>query len=447
MFYILILFILILCILVLNVRWEYKLLPLFFVLFCFDNQVWFLRQLPLVQSGRAAVFMALLFYTFIKGNFIFSWRIFPLRIQFLFMLIVSFIIAFFSEYIDTSFHKFTIPLTNFLTSYFLCFIFFYYSNSETFFNARKLILICLLLLSYAAVLNYLSGYNPYLQMLYDTYGLPDNGNDLAHRFEDTLRFRVNSLFSTPFDFGYSCLIINLISLLLYHTKRISQKFFFLCFALSLFCIIIANTRTVHFCFILSLIVFYLFQGNKKRMFKVASLSAIILIIIIQISPKVNELFVTVFSMFNEETDVGGSSMGGRQLQLARSIYYFNESPIIGHGYNYISEYFGQGTGDLSHQDPDLMGFESVAFQLLLERGVVGIIAYLFLYLSIFIFFYKNRNYNRLYAAFGITILISYLFFAFATGELMSVPISMAMIGIAIKNVYDSKEYGCIDNNC
>ena len=66
---------------------------------------------------------------------------------------------------------------------------------------------------------------------------------------------------------------------------------------------------------------------------------------------------------------GGSSLAMREMQLNVSLTEFNKSPIIGNGTKYLAhamDYYGA----------ELLGAESIWFGLLIEKGIVGIVAFI-----------------------------------------------------------------------
>lgn len=84
------------------------------------------------------------------------------------------------------------------------------------------------------------------------------------------------------------------------------------------------------------------------------------------------------------------------------------------------------------------GYESVIFVLLIERGIIGIAAYMVFYGSVLFYLIKNRKYDTTLTALGISLFSIYLFFAIATGELLSVPVTLFFSGIIIRQIETKK---------
>lgn len=65
---------------------------------------------------------------------------------------------------------------------------------------------------------------------------------------------------------------------------------------------------------------------------------------------------------------GGSSLAMRMTQLDISYKAFLKSPLIGNG--------TKATSIVTEQNPELLGAESIWFTLLIEKGILGILAFL-----------------------------------------------------------------------
>lgn len=86
---------------------------------------------------------------------------------------------------------------------------------------------------------------------------------------------------------------------------------------------------------------------------------------------------------------GGSSLAMREMQLNVSLTEFNKSPIIGNGTKYLAhamDYYGA----------ELLGAESIWFGLLIEKGLVGIVA--FIVILTYPLFMRRLKYKKVYLA-------------------------------------------------
>ena len=84
---------------------------------------------------------------------------------------------------------------------------------------------------------------------------------------------------------------------------------------------------------------------------------------------------------------GGSSLAMREMQLNVSLIEFKKSPIIGNGTKYLAT-------ATEHYDEELLGAESIWFGLLIEKGIVGIIA--FIVILIYPLFIRRLRFKRIY---------------------------------------------------
>ena len=98
---------------------------------------------------------------------------------------------------------------------------------------------------------------------------------------------------------------------------------------------------------------------------------------------------------------------------------------------------GYAQGEL--EDTDLAGLEGVMMALLIERGIVGIVAYLVFYLSLAVQLYKMRRIDSVASACCCSILVSYFLFANFTGELLSVAPTLFIAGAFLKSMLLEQE--------
>lgn len=416
-----------------------KLAALMCALLCFDNQITFIANAPFFHSARVAIIVGLLFSMLYQmRRTLFIWHIFPFKWQMLFMLGVSFIIAIFSENIPDYWHTFSIPVMHFLSPYFILYIFYCFSTEDTFHALIPIITGCAILLTFIGAINLLIGDNPYIDQLADAFNLPKTD---VPKYAKTSRFRVNSLFINAFDYGYMCCILNVLAIYLKRQIHISSATFYTLFLCSLFGIIFCNCRTVFFSYIVGITVYFWTTGMLSKNILRVLFCLLVFITAYTYIPLIQEKTDLYLSMFTDTKGkkVEGSSLKLRQTQLNGTLIHFYKSPIVGHGYGYLAE-----MDRLKKERSTMARYESVIFQLLIERGIIGVAAYLFFYGSIFLYFYRRRKNFNVHAAIGLSLLTMYGFYSIATGELNSVPITLACIGIVVKNMDLSNFRICIN---
>ena len=263
----------------------------------------------------------------------------------------------------------------------------------------------------------------------DTYGAGS-----AFTYSD--RFRVQAMFLNPFDYGYVCIWV-LILHLYAMTKGLEKKreFYIVAFC-SIFGIITCGCRTILLCSIIGILVYVLMAFRMKRKIGLALLAILVSIVAYQFIPAVQETTNYMFSMFDEKSKVGGSSMEMRMMQYAAVLYHVKENPFFGCGYGYFNIDLGWGLGKEYLVDRDLYGLEGVVMSYILERGFVGLFLYLLFYICLIIYCFRIRLYSRDVAALGISILATYLCFANMTGELRSTYPTLLLMGFIIKITFN-----------
>lgn len=160
-------------------------------------------------------------------------------------------------------------------------------------------------------------------------------------------------------------------------------------------VFLANSRAT----ILAL-VFGLLQFDYIRKPKTLLIAFFIfLIMVLPFSDYILNVYHSIFD-FTGNYDVGGSSMDMRMRQLDISLFLFLQNPIFGGGLSMI--YYLMT--DISI--PELAGAESQLFYLLIERGLLGILGYLWLIISMCKLLPSYRKFNMVFV--GIWVLASFV---------------------------------------
>ncbi len=333
-----------------------------------------------------------------------------------------------------------------LFKYFLLIYSFYACrNIKQFKKIVNLSLIGLAVMTLFGVVNYVTKNSYYVGALmegYDTSSMFDGSMNFSSMFANSYRFRVNSTFLNPFDYGFMCIALALFNSYAFQLKIIKTKVYYIALLSCMFGIATCGSRTVLLVGMIAALVyvFCAFEFGKKIKFAfVAFFVSFMAYIAI---PAVSEKVDFAFSALDENSDVGGSSVEGRSAQYAAVIYHIQDSPMFGKGYMYFTIDLGWGKGKAYIVDKDLFGLEGVAMNYLLERGIVGYLLYLLFYVILFIYLIKNRNIGKQEYALGISILIAYFAYANMTGELYSVQPTLLILGCAFGMLYNKKNKLC-----
>lgn len=148
-----------------------------------------------------------------------------------------------------------------------------------------------------------------------------------------------------------------------------------------------------------------------------------------VQEKVDSVIVTAMG----DDKIGGSSLEMRDTQTEAAMLIVGESPIFGHGYDYIQEGLGYGTDNFKG-DWHLLGFESYMYVILIERGFCGLVFEIIILFSVLIYAYKKRMIDRVNCSLVLACCIGYMFFSISTGTLdTKIPI-MFMVGFSISKI-------------
>lgn len=194
--------------------------------------------------------------------------------------------------------------------------------------------------------------------------------------------RSNSFFGITIEFGATCIYMLYLFMTIKKYKFDVYKGFKLNFVIILILAgaIMSNSKTPIVGFVVLLFAFYGLQQifNPKIILPVI----IFFVIIIVCFPAISMSFMSLFDPDLAE-EVGGSSVSMRQSQGEVVLRLFSMNPLFGNGIGSISVLRNIGDNYL------IYGAESSFFQILPERGLLGIIAYIFTYLSLFVYGKKH----------------------------------------------------------
>ena len=136
-------------------------------------------------------------------------------------------------------------------------------------------------------------------------------------------------------------------------------------------------------------------------------------------------------------EYAGSSVDMRSVQFAAVMKHINNSMLFGRGVHFFGIDLGWSTGNAV--DEDLAGLESVLYSYLLERGFVGYILYLVVWIQILLYLINARKIDLFLANLGITICLVYILFANMTGDLLSVYPTSLILGCILGILYEKKK--------
>jgi O-antigen ligase len=295
--------------------------------------------------------------------------------------------------------------------------------------------VAILILTFFGVLNYITKRADFIEIMSSNLL---EGTDLAEQFSERDRFRVQSMFQNPFNYGYICTMILLLHIYGFIKKLENKTIFLLVLICALFGIFTCGCRTVVFVTIISVTTFFLFAFSLKRKLRYFSVTMLLCVFAYMSVPFIQEKVDSIFTMFDSHSEVEGSSTTMRQEQYLTVYSYIQDHLLFGRGYNFFVLDLGWSNSKELLKDTRLQGLEGVLLSRMLERGLVGVTLYLVFYFLLIRLFYKHRKTSKEEAAMGLAIIIAYLCFANMTGELLSVFPTLLCVGIFAKIIIIDK---------
>lgn len=242
----------------------------------------------------------------------------------------------------------------------------------------KVIMLFVVIMGFYGLFELATSSNPYIRYLIAS----DLGNVSVLDY-DKFRFgikRCQSILSTPAPTG---LVFGLTLATLYWViDRFSVDMKKLTLLLIPLCgvgVLITGTRSVIAASCVALIGVGCHEMLRPRFMLVKIIAALVVLGVA--APFLMEI---VDSFINtDQSSVGGSTSDMRMEQLLISLYYWSMSPIWGNGSGFIWHY-------VQEVDKDIYGAESIWFQILVDFGAVGALAYLVCIFNSFVSLAKKR---------------------------------------------------------
>ena len=196
---------------------------------------------------------------------------------------------------------------------------------------------------------------------------------IYHSHMDDVRFgygRCSSLFDFPIPFGDVCAILfSLFVFLLKHSSYIlDRKSTIIVILLCTLGVFLANSRASLVAFLIGM--FFLF--DKVNVKSLCLAACIIFVVYVFGGDYISD---NIASMSGDD-EIGGSSADARMRQLEISLFELFRNPIFGGGQDRLdyaqSHYWGS------------YGLESVIFVLMIGKGLLGLLSYLYTYITLFV---------------------------------------------------------------
>lgn len=206
------------------------------------------------------------------------------------------------------------------------------------------------------------GTNPFIQTVLANKWVNE---DLVIDYQE-IRFgfkRCQGFLATPAGSG---LFLGLFGVVLYCVSACleeKRKYTAFIVGLFLFCTILSGTRSVIAATgVASLII-------VRKEFFTARFFLLKMLLVAVVCAVAGSFFLEIIDSFVNSDKVYGSNSDMRMEQLMVTLIYWARSPIWGNGNGFVWTF-------VKEVDADIAGAESIWFQILLDQGLVGVIAYL-----------------------------------------------------------------------
>lgn len=352
-------------------------------------------------------------------------KMFPLKIPLGIYIAGLLIISFNSPHLNF-FYKIYKPFVFLLDAYLILILACYGIKNENF--KSNAIINTLMFVTLYGVVTLLFSSNPIQNMIASAFGrtLLD-----SYYFGD--RIRITSTWSHPIAYGLICGALFYEYLPYWRKKKI--LILMLLLAINVF---LCGSRTALAAFFLMGAVIVITRYKLSRAIRQVIVICILLIPIYFTIPMVQNKVDSMVNTALGKDDVSGSSLEMRDEQTYYVMLIVSESPMLGHGLDYIVEVMGFGTDNFIG-DSHLLGLESYTYTLLIERGFIGLFLEFFIWVSIAFYAFRHRKRDIEDSSLIIAYIIGFAFFSISTGTLDTKIPMMFVVSVAFSKLIKNRE--------
>jgi O-antigen ligase/polysaccharide polymerase Wzy-like membrane protein len=412
----------------------------------FTGILFFQHRIPLFTSPTDMGFHRFMVYSLLIPELtdfkksISDFRKFPLFYPLVFVFIGFLLIGFFDTRISF-FLQIYRPVDLYIQTFLV--IFLAYKNlkeEEDWLILIKYFAVCSIILCLYGFYNFITKTNPYDNLISTSFNSFSSFDFYKNIFDE--RFRINSFVDHPIYYGYLLGILFLLSFnAILHEHGRFRIIYLSSIVMTFLNLLMTNSRTPLISFLLGIAFFILMSLHIKFKMQIA-LFTILLSCSVYTIPYVRDKINNTVDIFEKGgSQISGSSLKMREMQLQASFLLFKKKPISGNGLYYIEENLGYSSNeDKSMSSNDLQGFESYFYIIIIEQGIIGIILNAIFFGSLILYFCKRKIISVEYSGLGLAITIMFLTFSIGTGTLGSWIITMAILGIIIKKLQLMSEH-------
>jgi len=260
---------------------------------------------------------------------------------------------------------------------------------------------------------------------------------LKYTFDDDRGYRIQTIFYHSYSWGGYLVVLGSSFLFLVFNAKKNFSFYKygLMFVIVFFNIFLTRSRS---CFVPTVFMigtmFWIMPGGKRK-------STLITVIIVAaafamaLSPKLLNSFEGYFTA-KDDGQVKGSSAQMRAVQFSKAFSMVKDNYMVGSGFGAIKKVLQ----DLGGSDSDLKGAESIWLVILIDNGIIGIVAYIIFFTSMIRRFLKEKRRaitksTERKISIAIVTVICYIIFITLTGEMNTFAFFMLYAGMFGKLIY------------
>ena len=146
---------------------------------------------------------------------------------------------------------------------------------------------------------------------------------------------------------------------------------------------------------------------------------------------------TAIEEFSQQSK--GSSLSLREQQMLFTLFQIQQSPIVGNGTGYTKNVFDYDDEGRPINDASIGGLESIVFRSLIDYGFIGLAAYYFYDLCLFLLFFRRRKVMWTASVGYHMVFVSTLFFTLSGHIGNNTAFAFLLDGILLGSLYRDKD--------
>ncbi|MBR4784680.1 MAG: O-antigen ligase family protein [Fibrobacter sp.] len=194
-------------------------------------------------------------------------------------------------------------------------------------------------------------------------------------------YRIRAMVTTAHPTAYGTLLccLTLFFVSIWNRGYIEKNKLLALYALLAINLFLCGSRTGMLCAGLGLLLIFL--QNKSVVLKFACAGICFFAAVAYINTAIEE--------FSQQSK--GSSLSLREQQMLFTLFQIQQSPIVGNGTGYTKNVFDYDDEGRPINDASIGGLESIVFRSLIDYGFIGLAAYYFYALCLFMLFFRRRK--------------------------------------------------------